>query len=584
MHRLEEGLTWLKSALALIPDYADAHYNMANASKALGMYDQALQHYQATLAAQPRFAEAHNNMGTVLLKQGITDKAFKSFQTALDLNPHYHQAAYNYAIALQQSGHLDNAIHYATQALQILPEYGDALALMVSLLQQACDWKGLHVVERQLDQLTREQLETGERPSEPPFLSFSRIADPGHGFNVARAWSNWLANNLYNSRPAAFTFNHRKDDRPIIIGYLSEQFRNAATAHLTAAMFRRHDRRRFRIIAYSWGEDDGSAYRRRIIDGVDLFVDIRSLSDGEAAERIHADNVDILVDLMGWMHGHRMGILARRPAPIQVNYLGYPGTTGAAFMDYILADQVVIPQEHHRFYSERVVTLPNSYQVTDPYPDCQDGVIQREDYGLPRDAVVFCSFNTDYKIEEKTFFCWMDILRAVPNSVLWLITRSITTQDNLKHAAGLQNVDPRRLAFAPPLPKDRHLARLKLADLALDTLTVNGHTTTSDMLWAGIPVVTVMGTHFASRVAASLLTAMGLNELIAPDLDGYKDMIIDLAMNTERLERLKEKVAEARDIHPLFDIDGYVRHMEKAYTFMWDLFLQNRTPETFGVG
>lgn len=584
MHRPEEGISWLQNALALKPGFADAHYNAANACKALGLFDRALRHYQATLAAQPRFAEAHNNLGTILLKQGRAEDALKHFNTALDINPGDHQAVYNCALALNLSGRPDNAIHYAEKALQIRPGYGDALALMVPLLQQACDWKRLPVFEKQLDQLTRQQLAAGERPSEPPFLSFSRSADAAHHFTVARAWSRWLERNLGKHQQSGFTFIRRHDRRRITIGYLSEQFRNAATAHLTAAMFSRHDRGRFKIIAYSWGQDDGSAYRQRIIDGVDHFVNIRSLSDAEAARRIHDDNVDILVDLMGWMHGHRMGIPARRPAPVQVNYLGYPGTTGAAFMDYILADGVVIPPEHHPFFSERVVTLPHSYQVTDPAPPCHDGKRQREACGLPRDGVVFCSFNTDYKIEEKTFSCWMDILRSVPRSVLWLITRTKTARDNLRQAARIHGVDPQRLVFAPPLTKDRHLARLKLADLALDTLTVNGHTTTSDTLWAGVPVITVMGTHFASRVAASLLAAMGLNGLVMPDLETYKRMAVDLALNTDRLYSLKAMLASARTTQPLFNVHGFVRHLEQAYETMWDRFLANRPPEAFRVG
>jgi predicted O-linked N-acetylglucosamine transferase (SPINDLY family) len=595
LNRLGEAVNWYQTALGLSQDSGDIHYNLANTYKRMEQYDAALEHYRRALEADPSLSPALINMGTLFLRKSRHQSALEAFQKACEADPDNALAVYNSAWTLKKMGREDEALVRVRHALELQPDYPDALALLVPLLQQMCDWPALKQAEARLEKLTRTQLAAGQRPSESPFLSFTRTPDPRHNLAVARAWANHLvtdpaadpatdpATDPIDQSPQFNFLPRRQGQKKITIGYLSEQFRNAATAHLTAAMFRNHDRNRFRIIAYSWGEDDGSAYRRNIMRDVDQFTDIRHLTDGQAARRIHTDQVDILVDLMGWMHGHRMAILAARPAPVQVNYLGYPGTSGAPFMDYIIADKVVIPPEHHPFYSERVVTLPHSYQVTDPHPSCHQDLIRREEYGLPREGVVFCSFNTDYKIEETTFNGWMDILKAAPGSVLWLITRSTTTQDNLRHAACTQGLDPLRLVFAPPLSKDRHLARLKLADLALDTLTVNGHTTTSDTLWAGVPVITVMGSHFASRVAASLLDAMGLNELIAPDLETYKRMAVDLALNMERLRRLKDKVAAARTTQPLFDVDGFVRSLEQAYEIMWDKYLQNRPLETFNV-
>lgn len=584
LNRLGEAVNWYQTALGLGQNAGDIHYNLANTYKRLEQFDAALDHYRRALAADPSLSPALINMGTLFLRKGRYQNAWEAFQQAGEADPDNALAVYNSALTLKKMGREDEALEQVRRALGLQPDYPDALALLVPLLQQMCDWPALKRAEARLEKLTRNQLAAGQRPSESPFLSFTRTADPRRNLAVARAWANHLAAGEAARLPPPDVASRRRDPQKITVGYLSEQFRNAATAHLTAAMFSRHDRNRFTIIAYSWGEDDGSDYRRIIMRDVDQFTDIRHVTDGQAARRIYADQVDILVDLTGWMHGHRMAILAARPAPVQVNYLGYPGTTGAPFMDYIIADPVVIPPEHYPFYSEHVVTLPHTYQVTDPHPPCHQGLIRREECGLPAEGVVFCSFNTDYKIEETIFTGWMDILRAVPGSVLWLITRSATTQDNLRHAARMRGVDPRRLVFAPPLVKNRHLARLKLADLALDTLTVNGHTTTSDTLWAGVPVITVKGTHFASRVAASLLAAMGLNELIAPDLEAYQRMAVDLALNTERLRRLKDHVAAARTTQPLFDVHGWVRNLEQAYEMMWEKFIQNRAPEAIKLG
>ena len=587
MHRLEEGIGWFCKALALDPEFADAHYNISKALKTLGRVEEARIHLQAALKIDPANPDALNNLGTIMLQQDRHASAETCFARALALNPSFHEAAYNSAVAKQQSGCLEDAIKMVARALEIRPNYGDALALHVLLLQQACDWHHLRLVTERLEALTRTQLKAGQGSSEAPFLSFTRSPDPQRNLDIARLWSRRLktmVNGFGDTSVEKYRHNRRPElDGKITVAYLSEQFRNAATAHLMASMFGRHDRKRFKIIAYSWGENDGSAYRRKIERDVDLFVDIRSLSDEAAARQIYDHGVDILVDLMGWMNGHRMGIAARRPAPVQANYLGYPGTTGADFMDYIIADDIVIPPEQRSYYSEKVVSMPHSYQVTDPNPPCIDEVVKRSDHGLPDNGLVFCSFNTDYKIEEPLFDCWMGLLNEVRGSVLWLIARSRITKDNLRNAAHNRGIDPQRLIFASPLPKDRHLARLKLADLALDTLTVNGHTTTSDALWAGVPVITVCGRHFASRVAASLLKAIGLSELITPDLISYYKLALSLASDTKLRESIRTRLLSAIPVQPLFDVDRFVRNLESAYTIMWQNYLQGQAPMSFKV-
>lgn len=569
MKRLHEAIAWYRHAIEVKPDFLQVHYNLANTYKILGQYREALNHYHYAIQIDSQMPEAYNNMGTLLLGNGVLDQALACFEKAIELKDNYIQAMYNCGLTLSRLGKVGRALDYVQNCLRSQPQNNEALALLVLLLLQACDWKSLSQAGQKLDRITDQQLTSGQRISESPFLSFARSSDPRRNLMISRAWSNWLiqSNPLYRSR---FAFSgYQRSDKRLTIGYLSERFRNAATAHLTAGIFGRHDRNRFKVLAYSWGQDDGSYYRRKIEADVDQFVDIRSISDFEAANRIHADGVDILIDMMGWMHGHRMGILAQRPAPIQVNYLGYPSTTGAPFMDYILADRVVIPPEQRQYYSEEVVWLPDCYQPNDPQTPLDERKYHRREYGLPEQAVVFCSFNTDYKIEPFAFEIWMRILRTVPESVLWLLVRSVDARENLCRAAGRLGIDSNRLVFASPLPKEKHIARLKLADLALDTFTVNGHTTTSDALLAGIPVITCQGTHFASRAAGSMLRAVGLNELVTCCASDYEQLAVRLAVDRSQRMAIMKKLDRNKQSYPLFDIDRFVQQLEAAYLHMW---------------
>lgn len=574
MQRATEAIPWFRQAIQLKPDYPEARYNLANALKAAGNADEAVQQYQAALQHNPHMVEAYNNLGVLQLQLGLADQAMVCFQKAAALRPDDTQAVYNLSLALNLLGRAGEAIAYAQKCLKTPQEFGKTLALLVSLFQQTCDWDALARASEKLVQLTVRQLQSGQRPFESPFLNFTYSSDRQQNLNIARAWSNWLADTGPSDR-ARFDFTCRRAAKKrITIGYLSERFRNAATGHLMAGLFARHDRRKYKIIAYSWGKDDGSYYRRRISRDADEFVDLRSLSNSDAATRIYKDQVDILVDLMGWMHGNRLEIAAQRPAPIQVNYLGYPATTGAPFIDYILADRIVLPPDHVRDYSEKVIWLPDCYQVTDPDTPVDPQPGTRRSNGLPSKGIVFCAFGTDYKIERPAFAAWMRIIKAIPGSVLWLLVRSPEARENLSRAAGLNGVQPQRLIFADPLPKEKHLARLKLADLALDTLTVNGHTTTSDALWAGVPVITCQGNHFASRVASSILHAVGLEELITHNLADYVELAIHLAGDHQRIEDLKSKLQQHKGGYPLFDPERLVRNLEGAYQEIWRHYLE----------
>ena len=376
----------------------------------------------------------------------------------------------------------------------------------------------------------------------------------------------------------------RAPDSRTRLAYLSGDFRNHAVAQLTAGLFELHDRSRFEVTGVSFGADDGSELRARIERGFDRFIDARTRSDAEVAATLRDLGIDIAVDMSGYMNLARPGILALRPAPIQVNFLGYPGTLGAAFMDYIVADRFLVPEQDAECYSERPVYLPDTYFVNDSKRPIAEDTPSRAELALPQDAFVFCCFNLTAKITPEVFSIWMRLLAQIPGSVLWLLEDNAGARRNLEREAQARGVDAARLVFAPRMRTDRHLARQRRADLFLDTLPYNAHTTASDALWAGLPVLTCPGRTFAGRVAGSLLRAVGLPELIARDLAHYEALALELARDAARLAELRAKLERNRATAPLFDTDRFRRHIEAAYATMREIALRGESPRSFAVG
>jgi predicted O-linked N-acetylglucosamine transferase (SPINDLY family) len=366
------------------------------------------------------------------------------------------------------------------------------------------------------------------------------------------------------------------------IGYLCSDFRDHPTSHLMAAMFALHDRAGFHIAAYSHGPDDDSAYRRRVRAGVDAFIDLASMNHVEAARRIAGDGVQVLVDLNGWITHSRPEIAAMRPAPVQAAYLAFPGATGAGFFDYAITDAVVTPAASQPHYTEALALLPGCYQVNDRGQEIA-APTTRQAEGLPERGFVFCCFCANFKIERRAFDIWLRLLAQTPDSVLWLFAESPEAERNLRQEAVRAGIATGRLVFATRKPKAGHLARLALADLFLDTLTYGAHTTASDALWAGVPVLTCRGDAFASRVGASILTAAGLSELIAESLGDYEALALRLASDPALLAEKKAKVATARKTAPLFDTEFTVRHLESAYRAMWERWRREEKPQGFAV-
>jgi predicted O-linked N-acetylglucosamine transferase (SPINDLY family) len=438
--------------------------------------------------------------------------------------------------------------------------------------QALCEWDGLAAQQ----QLARQGLARRETGTIPPFLLLST---PGITAAEQRQCADlWMQPRLEASRArrAATPLALRREARSRIrLGYLSCDFHQHATALLMVEMLEAHRRERFELFAYSYGEDDGQGMRQRLERSFEHFVDIRSLSMDEAARRIHADGIDILVDLKGYTQATRTEILTWRPAPVQVSYLGYPGTLGGDFCDYLITDRFVTPPSNAGDYSEALAYLPHSYQ-----PHGRRAGVgarpSRSGAGLPERGFVFCCFNQAYKLTPAMLDIWCRLLWEVPDSVLWLLGDR-RVEGNLRNEVLRRGIPPDRLVFAPPLPQEAHLARLQLADLMLDTLPYNAHTTASDALWAGLPLVTCAGATFASRVAGSLLGAVGLSELVVHDLESYHALALALAEDPLRL-------AANRAAAPLFDVDGYTRDIERLFEAMWQRWMAGEAPAMLHPG
>jgi protein O-GlcNAc transferase len=451
------------------PDLYEAHNNLGNALKDQGRFAEAIACYQEALRFRPDYAEAYQNMGVVFSERDRLVEGIGCFQKAIELRPDFAEAYNLLGLCFEKQAKVAEAISSFEKAIQIRPNYAEAYSYLVHQYQHTCDWQRLMQFSKRLNELNRQAADNRKSCAEPPFICMARHSDLSQHLMNARAWCRKIVQPLQDI-DLPFSFEHRRQKiSRLTIGYLSCDFHDHATAHLMLRVFGLHNREKFEINCYSYGPDDHSNYRKQIIKQSDQFIDIRELSHIDAAGRIYADKVDILVDLKGHTHGARLGILACRPAPIQVHYLGYPGTTGADFIDYLLTDKIVTPIEHAPFYSEKLVFLPHSYQVNDAQQEIASRVWQKEELGLPQNSFVFSSFNLPYKIDPVMFDCWMRILSQVPHSVLWLFKGGETTTKNLKQEARIRGIDPRRLVFADKLPKAEHLARLRLADLALDT-------------------------------------------------------------------------------------------------------------------
>jgi len=606
---------FIDRAIAIRPDEAKFHSNRGNVAKAMGDGDGAEQAYMRALDHDPGFADARFNLGVLLQERGDLPAAARTYHTLLLAAPDYTDAISNLGVANLGLGRLDEAaslfdklirsgaetaeawlnlgsvrerqrriedsITALEKALALKPDYAEAKSLLRHHYLEVCAWKPLARLIGTIDEKAPRSNQDS-RTAELPFSSLVSSEDPALNLYVARSW----AEHLQAHYPPMFDRSRRSraaSDSRLTIGYLSCDIHDHPTAHLMRGQFAAHDHHRFRINMYSYGGDDGSDYRKQIAAACDSFVDIREMGHAAAARRIHDDGVDILVDLKGWTQGNRLAICAHRPAPVQATYIGFPGTSGAEFFDYAVVDRFVVPDFETRLYTEALAYMPHCYQANDDRQEIAGEPLSRADAGLPEEGFVFCCFNRPLKFDPVMFGLWMEVLRAVEGSVLWLFAGNDRAPVNLRIAAEEHGIDPARLVFAGRWPKTRHLRRIQLADLALDTRVCNGHTTTSDTLWAGVPVVAMEGTHFASRVSASCLRAVGLPELIAPSPEAFVGLAVGLARDPAALAALKAKLWKNRTREPLFDTARFTRDLESLFLAMWERHEKGLPPAALEV-
>jgi predicted O-linked N-acetylglucosamine transferase (SPINDLY family) len=568
---------YLKAA-ELAPERPRTWNNLGVLFHRKGAHERAIGYYGKALQLAPNYAEAHNNLGAVHLDQERAKEAAACFRRALEAKPDFAEAHINLGDLASRLGRPEESVgHYRRVVDGALGKAGNVVSALDGLvwtLRRLCRWDGLAELTRDLTAVAEDPQRIEGAAKLSPFRSLSLPLSPGAQKRIAEHH----AHGLRTGRPAAASSVPRETGGPLRIGYFSADFRDHPVGHLIAGLFARHDRKAVEVFAYAIGPKDESRWRRRIMDGADRFHDLQGEAAQDIAGRITADGVDVLVDLMGYTEHARPDVLVLRPAPIQINWLGHPGTMGAPFMDYLMADPVIIPDAAMADYSEQVIQLPHCYQVNDRDQEIASEAPSRVDCGLPAEGFVFCCFNNAYKIEPWLFDVWMRLLAAVPGSVLWLFKGDKEVEANLRREAEARGVEGTRLVFAERLTKSKHLARHVHAELFLDTFPYNAHTTASDALWCGLPVVTRPGETFASRVASSLVTAIGAPELIAPDLEGYERLALKLASDGKALGAIRKKLAANRLTTPLFDTDLFARHLESAYRIVWQRHLDGLPP------
>lgn len=557
-------------AIAIKPDFAEALNNRGIALQELRRFDEALASYDKAIAIKPDYAKALYNRGSTLKELKRLDEALGSYDRAISLQPDYAEAFHNRGLALQELKRLDEALASYDQALAIKPDLDFLFGFRLGLVMSLCDWRGL---SRQLLEL-EEAVVKGQKATNP-FSLLGLIDNPQLQLRASQMY-------VASKHPPAemtWNFGKRRPDKKIRIGYYSADLHNHATSYLMAELFEAHDTQLFELYCFSFGPDSQDEMRQRVSRAFENFYDVADKSDLEIVRMSRDLEIDIAVDLKGFTQDARTGIFSERCAPIQVNYLGYPGSMAAPYFDYIIADKTLIPQASQQHYSEKIVYLPHSYQVNDSKRQISQQLFTKQELGLPETGFVFCCFNNSYKILPATFDGWMRLLKAVDGSVLWLLEGNPTAARNLRQEAEARGVDSSRLVFAERMELQDHLARHRLADLFIDTLPYNAHTTASDALWAGLPVLTQLGKSFAARVAASLLTALDLPELITETQEQYESKAITLAKYPVLLNEIKDKLAQNRLTSTLFNGQIFARHIEAAFTEMYQCYVSGQAPD-----
>ena len=542
------ALKEIKTAIISYPTNPKLYINGGNIYKILGDFDNAEIYFTKALSIH-KSKEVLNNLSVIHIERRNYDQAITLAREAIEIDPSYVDALYNLALSQDSLGNYDDAEKYARKAC-ILNNYIDAkyLVLLIRILQNTCNWKDIDEVSKILDN------HIGDG-TEHPFLSISRTDDEELNYKVACAWENQKIKKINN----VITCNSK-----IKLGYLCGEFRNHPTNHLMKNLFRYHDSSRFEVYIFSYNHDYES--KEYIEKHVHKFINLDDINSEKASEVLKGYSLDILIDLTIIITNNRQDIIKNDTAKKICSYLGYPGTSGSEIYDYIITDKIVTPPSQQKYYSEKFLYLPRTYQVNDGQKIyLNNGVAYKEEYKLPTSSIILSCFNQSFKIDKLMFSCWLDILNQVNDSYLWLLEDNETSKNNIYAYAEKEGIESNRIIFAPRVNRIDHLKRLQLSDITLDTRIYNGHTTTTDSLQCAVPVVTLMGNHFASRVSASILTAIGLTELITKDISDYKSLVIKLALDIDHLKSIKDKLRESNiDTNNFYNLKNFTKEFENC--------------------
>ena len=561
--QFEEAIKNYDLAINLNPKLAEVYNNKGNALKEIRKFVEAIKNYDLAINLNPKLAEVYNNKGNALKEIRKFEEAIKNYDLAINLNPNFAEAYFNTATALQDIKNFEKAVLYFEKALLLDKEIPFCKGYLLHAKMLCCNWNGLNELYKEIYNDVEKN-----RYSATPFGYQAICDDESNLQKCAQLYSSKrfpeIKNNLFSKKVSK--------NKKIKIGYLCGEFREQATSILMTEVWEKHNKEDFEIIAFDSGWDDKSVRRNRIINAFDKFIDISKVSDLDAAKIIYREQIDILINLNGFFGTGRPVVFSYRPAGIQINYLGFPGTIGSKYIDYILCDQTVVPLESKKFYNEKIIYLPDSYQANDTKRNISDKKFLRKELSLPNESFVFCCFNNNYKITPNMFDVWVRLLKKIDNSVLWLIEGNSEATENLKKEVKIRNIDASRLIFAKRMKLEDHLARHKNADLFLDTLPYNAHTTASDSLWAGLPVLTCLGKAFPGRVAASLLRSLDLPELITYSENEYIFKAEELALNPEKLTLIKNKLDANKFSQPLFNTELFCRNLESAFKIIFERY------------
>ncbi|GKV07184.1 hypothetical protein SLEP1_g18985 [Rubroshorea leprosula] len=587
--------SYYKATLSVTTGLSAPFNNLAVIYKQQGNYADAISCYNEVLRIDPLAADGLVNRGNTYKEIGRVSEAIQDYLRAISIRPNMAEAHANLASAYKDSGHVEAAIKSYKQALVLRPEFPEATCNLLHTLQCVCCWEDRDKMFAEVEAIIKRQINISVLPSVQPFHAIAYPLDPMLALEISRKYAAHCS--LIASRFALPPFNHparipikcNGGSERLKVGYVSSDFGNHPLSHLMGSVFGMHNRANVEVFCYALSPNDGTEWRQRIHTEAEHFIDVSGMSSDAIAKMINEDGIQILINLNGYTKGARNEIFAMQPAPIQVSYMGFPGTTGATYIDYLVTDEFVSPLHYAHIYSEKIVHLPHCYFVNDYKqknrdvldPHCQQ---KRSDYGLPEDKFIFACFNQLYKMDPEIFDTWCNILKRVPNSTLWLLRFPAAGEIRLRAYAISQGVLPDQIIFTDVAMKHEHIRRSALADLFLDTPLCNAHTTGTDILWAGLPMVTLPLEKMATRVAGSLCLATGLgDEMIVNSIKEYEERAVSLALNRPKLHALTNKLKSVRMTCPLFDTLRWVRNLERAYLKMWNLYCSGQQPQHFKV-